>query len=343
MDYQTGIVEFLDAVNQSQVLAVSFVRMDGSAVGGSDGDTLRLELISKDDRVVGTAWEPVRRYELKNVYDLGAENIPQDGFSLEIRKRAPSGEILDNQDGVPYVQILGLDTHGLGGDPNPDGIVDLEWVDFEKGYLLFPHFTPFCPAYDTTGFYYAPGGVPADPYVADELEPKNCAVYSKEVFEPDDDIYFIEVAYDRPRTTFYLGQMNIIENSEVVRLNGVALSRGVDYTIYYPAGQLTLLSEEAKQPDARVTVDYDYQPFGIGGEKTLLGARGVYNWSERVKLGTTWMYQSKGTPEDRPRLGEEPSRTVVGDVNVTADFEPDILTRIADAIPSSTPTFNRGC
>jgi hypothetical protein len=333
VDYQTGVLEFLDPVSESQVLAVSFVRLDGSSVGGSDGDTLRLELVSKDDRVVGTAWAPVRRYEFKNVYDLGAENIPQDGFVLEIRKRTPSGEVLDNQDGVPYVQILGLDTHGLGGDPVPDGIVDLEWVDFEKGYLFFPHFTPFCPAYDTTAFYYAPGGEPAPQYVADELDPKNCAVYSKEVFEPDDDIYFLVVKYDRPRTTFYLGQMNIIENSEVVRLNGVALTRGVDYTIYYPAGQLTLLSEEAKQPDARVTVDYDYQPFGIGGEKTLLGARGVYNWSENIKLGTTWMYQSKGTPEDRPRLGEEPSRTVVGDVNLTANFQPDILTRIADAIP----------
>lgn len=333
VDYPTGIVEFLDPVSANHVVAVSFVRLDGSAVGGSDGDTLRLELIGKDDRVAGTAWEPIRRYELKNVYDLGAENIPQDGFALEIRKRAASGEILDNQGGVPYVQILGLDTHGLGGDPNPDGIADLEWIDFEKGYLFLPHFTPFCPAYDTTGFYYAPGGEPAPPYVADELNPQNCAVYSKEVFEPADDIYFLVVTYDRPRTTFYLGQMNIIENSEVVRLNGVALSRGVDYTIYYPAGQLTLLSEEAKQPDARVTVDYDYQPFGIGGEKTLLGARGVYNWSENIKLGTTWMYQSKGTPEDRPRLGEEPSRTVVGDVNLTANFEPGILTRIADAIP----------
>ncbi len=158
VDYQTGVVEFLDPVSESQVLAVAFVRQDGSAVGGSDGDTLRLELVSKDDRVVGTAWEPIRRYELKNVYDLGAEDIPEDGFGLEIRKRSPSGEVLDNQDGVPYIQILGLDTHGLGGAPDPDGIVDLEWIDFEKGYLFFPHFTPFCPAYDTTGFYYAPGG-----------------------------------------------------------------------------------------------------------------------------------------------------------------------------------------
>ena len=181
--------------------------------------------------------------------------------------------------------------------------MDLEWIDFEKGYLFFPHFTPFCPAYDTTGFYYAPGGEPATRTWPTSWNPRTARSTRRRSFEPDDDIYFIEVEYDRPRTTFYLGQMNIIENSEVVRLNGVALTRGVDYTIYYPAGQLTLLSEEAKQPDARVTVDYDYQPFGIGGEKTLLGARGVYNWSEHVKLGTTWMYQSKGTPEDRPRLG----------------------------------------
>jgi hypothetical protein len=45
------------------------------------------------------------------------------------------------------------------------------------------------------------------------------------------------------------------------------------------------------------------------------------------------MYQGKGTPEDRPRLGEEPSRTVVGDVNLSATYTPDILTRIADAVP----------
>lgn len=333
VDYGSGILEFLSPVNANHVLAVSYVRLDGGAVGGHDGDTLRIKLIKKDDRVAGTPWEPVRLHELKNVYDLGATNIPEDGFALEIRKRTPSGEILDNQDGVPYVRILGLDTHGPGGGGDPDGVVDREWIDFEKGHLFFPHFTPFCPEYDATDFYYAPGGGPDPIYTADELDPKNCAVYSREVFLPGDDVYFLVVKYDRPRTTFYLGQMNIIENSEVVRLNGVALTRGVDYTIYYPAGQLTLLSEEAKQPDARVTVDFDYQPFGIGGEKTLLGVRGLYNWSENVKLGTTWMYQSKGAPEDRPRLGEEPSRTVLGDVNLTATFAPGVLTRIADAVP----------
>ncbi|MBD3368188.1 MAG: cell surface protein SprA [Candidatus Eisenbacteria bacterium] len=332
VDYQSGIIEFERSLQTGRVLAVSYRLNGGVAVGGSDGDSLRLKMIRSDERVTGTEWEPIRLHELKNVYDLGAEDIPEEGFELTIRKRTPSGEILDTQDGTPYIEILGLDTAGVGGVGDPDGIVDLEWIDFEKGYLIFPHFTPFCPEFDTTGFYY-PEGEPDDIYTADELEEKNCLVYSEENFDAGDDIYFIEVGYNRPRTTFYLGNINIIENSEVVRLNGVRLTSGVDYTIYYPAGQLTLLSDEAKEPDARVTVEYDYKPFGLTGESTLLGTRGVYNWSENVVLGSTWMYQSKGTPEDRPRLGEEPSRTVVGDVNVNAQFQPRIMTTLADMVP----------
>ncbi len=333
LDYQSGVIEFLYPVNTSEVLAVSYERFDGYAVGGADGDSLRLKMIKCEDRVIGTEWEPTRRYELKHIYDLGTDEIPEDGFELAIYKRTPSGEVQDSENGVTFIEILGLDTHGLGTETEPDGLVDLEWIDFDKGYLIFPHMTPFCPDYDTTNFYYAPGGGPDSIYVADELEEKNCSVYSEEVFEPDDDIYYLEAEYNSPQTTFYLGHINIIENSEVVRLNGVALERGVDYTIYYPAGQLTLLTEEAKQPDARVSVDFDYKPFGIGGEKTLLGARGVYNWSDNVKLGTTWMYQSKGTPDDSPRLGEEPSRTIVGDVNMSANFEPEFMTWLADAVP----------
>lgn len=337
LDYQSGIVEFLSPIPAGHVVAVSYSIYGGETVGWSDADSLRIKMIKKDG-LAEAEWEPVRFYELKNFYDLGAKNIPEEGFDLKVRKRSPSGEILDTYQGVPLIEILGLDRENLAGEPVPDGIVDSDRsrVDLEKGLLIFPHFTPFCPAFDApTNFYYTRGDTASYYGFASELRPDgvNCAVYEKEVIQPEDDVYFIEVKYDRPRTTFYLGQLNIIENSEVVRLNGIRLSRGIDYTIYYPAGQLTLLSEEAKEPEARVTVEYDYKPFGIGGEKTLLGTRGVYNWSENVRLGTTWMYQSRGTPEDRPRLGEEPSRNVVGDINLAADFEPDFMTSLADLIP----------
>jgi len=335
--YQQGIVVLTSPIAQGRMLAVSYTRtIDGAqaaVIGGDDGTKLRLKMLKHDDSTTPAGWERTRLYELKHIYDLGAEQIPEEGFELVIRRSAASGEDQEiDDDGTPYIEILGLDTEEIGVGSSE---IDPQWVDLEAGLLSFPHFTPFCPAYDTTNFYYAEGYEPDPEYYADEFDETetNCAVYSKDNFDAGDDDYYFVVKYNRPKTTFYLGQINIIESSEVVRLNGVKLTRGTDYTIYYPAGQLTILAEEAKLPDAKVTVEYDYKPFGIAGEKTLLGARGVYNWSERIRLGTTWMYQSKGTPEDRPRLGEEPSRTIVGDVNLTADFKPELMTRVVDALP----------
>jgi hypothetical protein len=336
---QVGVVVLSNSLQTGRMLAVSYDRViddtNVTQVGGYDAgsERLHLKLLKHDDSTTPSGWERTRLYELKHIYDLGAEDIPEDGFELTIRRAAASGEDQEIDDnGVTYTKILGLDTvdDGFGSSD-----VDRVWIDSGAGLLAFPHYTPFCPAYDTLGFYYAPGFEPDPIYYADEFDETetNCAIYSKDRFDPGDDDYYIVVKYDRPKTTFYLGQINIIENSEVVRVNGVRLTRGTDYTIYYPAGQLTILAEEAKEADAKVTVEYDYKPFGIAGEKTLLGTRAVYNWSEKVRLGTTWMYQSKGTPEDRPRLGEEPSRTVVGDVNLSADFTPEIMTSIADAIP----------
>jgi hypothetical protein len=333
---ESGVIVMTSAVRAGRMLAVSYDRETGSdvdVIGGYDGERLHLKLIKHDDSTTPAGWERTRLYEFKHIYDLGAEGIPEEGFELTIRRSAASGEDQEvHESGVPYTKMLGLDTQDIGVGSSD---IDPGWVDLANGLLSFPHYTPFCPDYDTTGFYYAPGGEPDSIYYAhgfDESD-KNCAVYSKDNFNAGDEDYYIVVKYNRPKTTFYLGQINIIEDSEVVRLNGVRLTKGTDYTIYYPSGQLTLLAEEAKEPEAKVTVEYDYKPFGIAGEKTLLGARGVYNWSENVRLGTTWMYQSKGTPDDRPRLGEEPSRNVVGDVNLSADFAPEFMTRAVDAIP----------
>ena len=335
--YQLGVIVMINPIRSGRMLAVSYERVTGSDVeeiGGYDGERLHLKLIKHDDSTTPTGWEGTRLYEFKHINDLGAEDIPEEGFKLTIRRAVGEGEDqeIHESSGLPYTKILGLDTEDTGVGSSD---IDPEWVDLVNGLLTFPHYTPFCPDYDATGFYYAEDAGPDPIYYADEFEDsdKNCAVYSKDHFGAADDDYYIVVKYNRPKTTFYLGQINIIVDSEVVRLNGRRLTQGTDYTIYYPAGQLTILAEEAKDPDAKVTVEYDYKPFGIAGEKTLLGMRGVYNWSEKVRLGTTWMYQSKGTPDDSPRLGEEPSRTVVGDVNLSADFTPDFMTRVVDAIP----------
>jgi hypothetical protein len=335
-----GAIALDRPIQDGRVLAVYYERVEpdtivqvGGPVYDDDGKVAHLFLKLIRQYYSGSEeWAPTRLYELKHIYDLGAGDIPRDGFDLTIRRKASEGQDPEvDDDGNPYTRILGLDQESGGVGASP---VDEEWLFLTEGLLVFPHYTPFCPGY-ADSFYYKEGEEPDTTEYADEFDEseRNCLVYSRERFEADDDEYYLVLKYSRPKTTFNLKDSNIIEGSEVVRLNGVQLTRGTDYTIYYPSGQLTILAEGAKDPQARVTVDYDYKPFFGTGEKTLLGTRAVYNWSDNIRLGTTWMYESKGSPDDRPRLGEEPSRTIVGDVNLKAEFSPELLTTLADAIP----------
>src|SRR5262249_1389548 len=61
-------------------------------------------------------------------------------------------------------------------------------------------------------------------------------------------------------------------------------------------------------------------------------------------LGGAFLYESKGAQDLRPRLGEEPSRTLITDLNTEWHFKPSFLTRLADALPgvrTTTPSeFN---
>ena len=63
-------------------------------VGGYDdgSEILHLKLLKHDDSTTPAGWERTRLYEFKHIYDLGAEDIPEEGFQLTIRRAAASGE-----------------------------------------------------------------------------------------------------------------------------------------------------------------------------------------------------------------------------------------------------------
>jgi cell surface protein SprA len=100
---------------------------------------------------------PARQFEMKNVYFLQARNIVAESLELVIRRRAVvAGEqALDIQvdpanpaNNAEYIRILGLDSNGFN-TPEPDLIVDPEFLDFEEGTLTFPNITPFAPDFST--------------------------------------------------------------------------------------------------------------------------------------------------------------------------------------------------
>jgi hypothetical protein len=92
-------------------------------------------------------------YELRNLYDLGLRQIPQDRFQLKVKRIALGmPDDPDHVNGSPLVEILGLDQQSSSGGPQPDGLVDDAYIEYEQGLVFFPDLHPFAPDTSRAGW-----------------------------------------------------------------------------------------------------------------------------------------------------------------------------------------------
>jgi hypothetical protein len=124
---------------------------DGSVdtVGSIETNPIKLKLIYR--RYADTSkvtWD----YMWRNVYYVGTHITDPENTEIRIYEGETGTEItgdnLDTQNGVPYVQILGLDYLNINGDSIPDGMADLKipTIDTVKSLLIFPDRHPFDPS-----------------------------------------------------------------------------------------------------------------------------------------------------------------------------------------------------
>ncbi len=296
------------------VLAVSYVRKlrsgEVDTVGTvkkqfQQGDTLALKLIKPG---FPDPQDPAWDYELKNVYSIGSSNIISGSFELTIYKDSPEGgRDLSFEDGVPYIQLLGLDSNG-------DGRVDDYYIDETAGLLRFPYLRPFCRS--------------------DVLEEPDCAIYDTlDLGAGVGRKYYMVMKYKGKAASYNLG-INIIEGSEEITVGRKKLEKGKDYRIDYETGMITFISEEPfLYPDADINIRYQTSPFFTLTSRSLLGTRGVYRIGDNSQLGTSLIYRSEGRREERPKLGEEPRRIALGEIDGSINAEPYLFTRMVDLLP----------
>ncbi|MGB2698635.1 MAG: cell surface protein SprA, partial [Candidatus Zixiibacteriota bacterium] len=335
--YTLPYVELNRSLNEQDVLAVYYEVLHESGrvdtVGNldyynpenTDNDTAYvLKLVKhhypKNDYIT---WE----YEWKNVYYLRNKNIDPEGVEIDIYKGPKGGENtnqdLNNQDGVRYLGLLGLDRYNTSGQRQPDGVFDQSQLFIENGYLFFPQRHPFSSDLSFTG----------NP--EDTLKEKIHQIYTSNV---DNDIteaskYYIYVQSATRKSEYPLGHAPIIEGSEVVTLNGRRLTRGTDYDLVYEIGLIRFLTDEALEPDARVSVDYEYAPLFMPERKSLFGFQGKYDFGEKLEFDWVALYKSEKSTDDRPRVGEEPSKNFGwgGTLRYNSPFL--FLTNMIDALP----------
>ena len=230
------------------------VERDGDTVkiGDTAGDSLRLQIL-KMGRPNPT--DPFWDAEWKNVYDLGERNLDYDQLMLDIYKGVPGDEANpanpNEQNGVPYLQILGLDRANVDGQPFPDGRLDNNPViiDLETGLLVFPDRQPF----DTDRGYAAE-------YPDSTLNERVPAIYETDNYTElqQKTKYYFRRGLRTVSDVQFVGHLNLVPESDEVFYNGRHLIRGSDYRIDYAAGQITLLNEGFLDPTGDLEICYDY-------------------------------------------------------------------------------------
>lgn len=310
-------------------------------------------------------FEPVRQLEMKNFYSLGAFGIDAQTFDLKIQAGRLDPPVTYAKDGagnvVYYTEVAGLDSYDesqsppvKGHDLKVDGATgsgQRAFVDYKNGILYFPDPRPFAPRlapsdsayFDQVMDYNVNRRVRFDG-PADSANAPNPLIYDRYgTLQPSDARYYLELEYAAQRSggDIVLGKGSIIEGSEVVTVNGERWTRDRDYSIDYDIGRITLKKQLG--PTDQLSVDYSYAPLFQQASKTLLG--GAFRLEGRDRsLGGAFLYESKGAQDQRPRLGEEPSRTVITDLNSEWRFKPSFVTRFVDALPgvrTTTPSeFN---
>lgn len=326
-------------VSSGSALAVAYRTRDGRRFGdvgfiqGAGQSTIRLKLIkARNPRSESATWPLTWR----NVYSLGGRNIEPSGFDLRILKEVAGREPVDSEDGRPYIQILGLDTHTNNSSASspPDNIVDTDngsnipGLNLALGHLVFPFLEPFGTGSQSAGL---DEGVPE---LYSESNAQTRAEKSK---------YILQILSQSRATRFNLGA-EVLQDSEVVSLNNRRLERGKDYTIDYNFGTISFIGEAAtlvSDPTANLKIDFSSKdPFGgFGQQKSLLGVRLEHPvQNQQSFVGMTLLYSNQTTPAQRVRVGEEPARTVIWDANARLQFKPTLLTDLVNTIPFVSST-----
>ena len=329
-----------------QVGDVPGVDVNNRVVWSENSDQLyyRMKLLKPENPIDDPhLWQ----YVLRNIYPLGGANIDASTFTLSLQQTTqvsqPNLDLDANEQGsgLELFRIFGLDRETQLAAPGHDYIPDYHnglIFDFANGLLKFPLNMPRPFDADST-LYIAYADTESfdfnDSVLKDNRDRRMYRPADSEIslFQNSGTFRFV-VSHAAASSSFNLGVSNIEEGSETVTLDGRTLVKDVDYTIDYTFGQIDLKGDAAANltADSSIGVNYQYAPFLGGGNSSLLGFNLGYELGRESRMSTTWLYESNQVVGHKAKLGEEPSRTLVGNLNGQFMLKPGILTDVANVL-----------
>ena len=341
---ETGFITFKTSINEQEILAVAFRQEQGT---GPDDDAVYGEFLAQGDtnttrRLVlkmikpanlqpkfTTAW----KLQLKNIYPTGVRNVKPEGFEFDIKREIEGQEPVGEIGNIRFLNAFGLDLLNSSQAEQPDNLFDYRpsiTIFPETGEVIFPTLKPFGDN--------LPDGLPDDYKFDDVYDTTKTFAQQNKI---KDKWILVGKSKGSSSSVYSLG-FNVVENSVKVILNGRELTAGSDYIVDYNTGQLTIRNDAALVPGADLKITYEQNDLFQLASKTLLGARGIYEFSKKTKLGFSILNLNQQTLSDKVRIGEEPLSNTIYGLDFSTSAELPVVTKLLDNVFSTREmsTFN---
>jgi len=338
-----GYVSLKTALQPDQVLAIAYEYTYGGVsyqVGefASDLTDVNSSLIVKAlKNTSNNPQQPNWGLMMKNVYYL-ATTVEKDQFRLDVKYQSdttgvyltyiPEPQVKDSS----IIYILGADRLDNNNRPHPNG-----YFDYVSGYTV------------TNGRVFFPVAEPFGSYLRNVLISKGVSVQTAEKYAftelysmtktsakqiAEKNKYILVGQYrGSSANVISLGAYNVPQGSVVVKAGGADLKEGVDYTVDYNAGEVTILNQSIIDAGTPVNVSLESNTDYAQARKSMFGINWEYDFSKDFHIGGTLQHLSEQALTTKVTMGSEPLNNTLWGVNLSWKKESQWLTNILDKIP----------
>ena len=342
LNSQLGYISLKNALSSDEVLAVAFEYTYGGnsyQVGEFSSDktdasqSLYVKLLKSNSNSPGSGtWDLM----MKNIYSITNGNIQSAQFKLGVYYDSDStGSRLSylpesGLKSTPLLRILNLDRLDDNNNPHPNGkfdFIDNYTVQASNGRIIFPVVEPF-----GSHLRKAIGNDDiADKYVFQELY-DSTRVVAKRI--ADKDKFMLMGQYSGTSSNVInLGSYNIPRGSVIVTAGGVTLEENSDYTVDYSMGTVTIINQSIIDAGTSVNVQLESNTEYSMQRKTMAGLNWMYNFSNDLQMGGTFMHLNEKPLTSKVTMGSEPLVNTMYGLNINWRHESQALTNLIDMIP----------
>ncbi|MET3732294.1 cell surface protein SprA [Moheibacter stercoris] len=337
-------------VDGEDLLAVSFQYTRNSTPGviykvgemSDEQNQLLIAKLIKPNTTVNIA-SPMWDLMMKNIYSINALTISPEDFIMNVEFKdnsANSSGVINYLPNTPVsdqtlLQVMNMDRLNQNGNLQMsgnghygDGIFDFVngiTINPQQGTIIFTKVEPF------------------GQHLANVLGDPNSPLVFKEIYRQLPNTLDAERLAQRYSLAgrykgevgggIPLGAFNVPEGSVKVTANGMELIEGVDYTVDYQLGQVTILNEQLKNSGVPINISLENQSTFNMQKKRFMGLNVDHRFSDNFLVGGTVVNYQERPLTQKVQFGSEPVSNTIFGLHTEYTGESEFLTRLTNKIP----------